>query len=238
MLFGASAEWPEQDLIGYTLEFDAAITLQAYQCGVFPMPLDVPGYERAMGWWSPMHRARLAPQDFRLTRSLRKMCKRYATTVDEAFDDVLYACADPRREGAWIDPRIVDVYSDLHRSGYAHSVETWDADGQLVGGLYGVHCNGLFAGESMFHDPQRGRDASKVALLRLLVEMRTVGATLLDVQWMTPHLASLGATETSRDAYLTDLVGAMRVLHTNAWPQGQRLDGSTLLEAWREQVWA
>ena len=92
---------------------------------------------------------------------------RYTTTVDRAFPDVLAACADPKRPDGWIDDRIAFAYTALHQAGYVHSVETWDSDGRLVGGLYGVHQGGMFAGESMFHHSELGRDASKVALLRL-----------------------------------------------------------------------
>lgn len=202
-IFGDPATWPEGDLIGVSEEFDAALTVEAYLAGVFPMPVD-----KLMGWWSPGLRGILPLDGLKVSRSLRKSARRYTTTLNVAFDEVLARCADPNRPLGWIDERIAGVYRQLHRLGVAHSVETWDADGHLVGGLYGVHLKGLFAGESMFHTPE-GRDASKVALLRLVEVLRENGASLLDVQWITPHLASLGAVEVTRDEYLALLDEAL-----------------------------
>ncbi|RRD46200.1 leucyl/phenylalanyl-tRNA--protein transferase [Tessaracoccus sp. OH4464_COT-324] len=202
-IFGDPATWPEGDLIGVSEEFDAALTVEAYLAGVFPMPVD-----KLMGWWSPGLRGILPLDGLKVSRSLRKSARRYTTTLNVAFDEVLTRCADPNRPLGWIDERIAGVYRQLHRLGVAHSVETWDADGHLVGGLYGVHLKGLFAGESMFHTPE-GRDASKVALLRLVEVLRENGASLLDVQWITPHLASLGAVEVTRDEYLALLDEAL-----------------------------
>ena len=120
--------------------------------------------------------------------------------IDTAFDEVVRACADPRRPHGWITGPIRDAYGELHRLGWAHSVEAWDDDG-LAGGLYGVSIGGLFAGESMFH---RRTDASKVALVSLVECLRADEEPdrLLDVQWLTEHLASLGAIEVSRRDYL------------------------------------
>lgn len=214
-IFGDAATWPDQDLIGISEEFDAHITVEAYAAGVFPMPV-----EGIMGWWSPVRRGVLPLDGMRVTRSLRKSAKRYVTTVDAAFADVLERCADPSREGAWIDHRIATCYRQLHDAGVAHSVEVWTPDGALAGGLYGVHIRGLFAGESMFHDPDVGRDASKVALLRLVNELRGVGVRLLDVQWLTDHLATLGAVEIPRDEYLRRLSDALE-RETRPWPSHQ-----------------
>jgi leucyl/phenylalanyl-tRNA--protein transferase len=124
--------------------------------------------------------------------------------VDTAFEQVVLGCADPRRPGGWIDRDVRAAYGELHRLGWAHSVETWSREGELVGGLYGVAVGGLFAGESMFH---RAPDASKVALVGLVE--RLGAQALLDVQWATPHLASLGATEIPRAAYLERLRAAL-----------------------------
>jgi leucyl/phenylalanyl-tRNA--protein transferase len=123
--------------------------------------------------------------------------------VDTAFGEVIQACADPARSGSWIDEQIVEAYTELHRLGWAHSVETW-REGELVGGLYGVAIGGLFAGESMFH---RVRDASKVALVALVDLLRDehAGDRLLDVQWVTDHLASLGVVTIARPTYLQRL---------------------------------
>lgn len=117
--------------------------------------------------------------------------------VNTAFEAVIAGCADPSRTGAWINKAVRRAYVGLHRDGWAHSVETW-ADGELVGGLYGLAIGGLFTGESMFH---RRTDASKVALVGLVERLRAGGASLLDVQWLTPHLASLGAVEVPRVRY-------------------------------------
>lgn len=205
--FGRPEQWPSQDLIGWSDEFSPALALEAYRCGVFPMPLQADSQH--MGWWSPMRRGVLPVDGLHVTRSLRRSAKRYVTTVDTDPDGVLTRCADPSRPHGWIDDRILATYRQLHEAGWVHTVEVWDADGELVGGLYGVHVGGLFAGESMFHDPERGRDASKVALLRLVVQLRLVGVGLLDVQWLTEHLGSLGAYEVPRDEYLRRLGAAL-----------------------------
>ena len=212
--FGAPAQWREDDLIGVSRDFDADLAIAAYESGVFPMP--APG--RLMGWYSPLRRGVLPLDGLRVTRSLRKMLDRYEIRVDSAFDAVLAGCADRRRPQGWIDERIRRVYRQLHRRGIVHSVESWTADGQLAGGLYGVSIGGLFAGESMFHRPDIGRDASKVALVALVERLRAAGEVgrLLDVQWRTPHLASLGVIEVSRAEYLDLLADALR-LPPPAW---------------------
>lgn len=207
--FGPPGEWPSQDLIAFSKEFDAGLAVAAYRSGVFPMPLNGSGFSGEMGWWSPMARGVLPLDRLRVSRSLRKSIKRYRTTINEAFSRVLSACANPNREGGWIDEAICSVYLELHRQGVAHSVETWDTDGRLVGGLYGVSVQGLFAGESMFHDPEHGRDASKVALVSLVSVLKSGGCALLDVQWQTPHLATLGVVEISRAEYLERLGEAL-----------------------------
>jgi len=151
-------------------------------------------------------------QGLRLTRSLRRSCRRYAVTVDRDFDAVIAGCADRRRPGGWIGPDIRRAYAELSRLGIAHSLEARDpADGRLLGGLYGVVVGGLFAGESMFHVEPDGRDASKVALVELVRLMTADGVPgrLLDVQWCTPHLQSLGAVEISRADYLVRLQHAL-----------------------------
>lgn len=177
--------------------------LQAYRKGMFPMHLP----DGHLGWWSPIERTVIPLDGLRISRSLRQSCRRYFVTVDEDFDSVIHGCADPGREGGWITPEFVDAYSELNRLGWAHSIEVWDSDYQLAGGLYGVAIGGLFAGESMFH---RTRDASKVALVHLVVLMNTGGGELLDVQWQTPHLESLGAIVIGKSAYLDRLGPALR----------------------------
>lgn len=197
--FGAPDTWPDDDLVAVSHDIDVDLTLAAYGSGVFPMPLQ-PGL---MGWWSPVERGVLPLDQLRVPRSLRKMLGRYEIRVDTAFEDVLAACADPRRPHGWIDEDIGRVYRDLHARGIVHSVEAWAGD-ELVGGLYGVSLGGLFAGESMFH---RERDASKVALLALvdLLRDRHGDRRVLDVQWQTPHLASLGVVRRPRGEYLESI---------------------------------
>ncbi len=218
-IFGPAKEWPAQDLIAFSSEFDEGLVLAAYSEGVFPMPLHDSGFGQ-MGWWSPVQRGVLPLDALRVTRSLRKSARRYTTTVDTAFADVLRRCADPRRPYGWIDADIRRVYTSLHERGRVHSVETWDADGRLVGGLYGVSLGGLFAGESMFHDPVHGRDASKVALLALVERLSDEHAEerIVDVQWQTEHLAGLGAIEVEREEYLA-LLGEALAVPEPAWPR-------------------
>jgi leucyl/phenylalanyl-tRNA--protein transferase len=159
-----------------------------------------------MAWWSPDPRAVIPLDGLAVSRSLRRSRRRFEIRIDTAFDEVVDACADASRRGRWITPAVRAAYVRLHGLGWAHSVEAW-VDDLLAGGLYGVAIGGLFAGESMFH---RRTDASKVALVRLVEQLREGGATLLDVQWRTPHLTSLGAVEVPRHRYLMLLDDALR----------------------------
>ncbi|HLS44717.1 MAG TPA: leucyl/phenylalanyl-tRNA--protein transferase [Ornithinicoccus sp.] len=195
---------PGEDLIGVGADLAPGTLLAAYRSGIFPMGLGPRG-GGVMGWWSPDPRGILRPQDLRVTRSLRRSVARFDYRVDTAFDEVVAGCAAPGREGRWITPTIARAYGELHRLGWAHSVETW-LDDELVGGLYGVAVGGLFAGESMFH---RVADASKAALVHLVSLVSPTDA-LIDVQWRTDHLATLGVTEVSRTAYLRLLGDALR----------------------------
>ena len=219
-IFGPVDSWPDQDLIGFSEKFDAEFALAGYYSGVFPMPLHESCFSGEMGWWSPVRRGIVELDDLRVTRSLRKSAKHFLTSIDCAFDEVLARCADTSRPYGWIDEQVRDVYRRLQRAGRVHSVETWDEQHRLVGGLYGVSLGGLFAGESMFHDDQLGRDASKVALIRLVEELRVRpdGTALLDVQWLTDHLASVGGSEISREDYLQRLSVALDAPDTD-WPQ-------------------
>ena len=180
--------------------------LAAYRQGLFPMPVGSRRFRR-LAWWSPDPRGVLEPDGLVVSRSLRRSLRRYEVRLDTAFADVIDACADPGRPGAWITAEIRDAYLELHRLGWAHSVETFDPDtGELVGGLYGLAIGGLFAGESMFH---RATDASKVALVHLVGLLRDDGrdgaGRLIDVQWRTDHLATLGVLDIPRAAYLARL---------------------------------
>jgi len=190
-------------IAGIGADLEPGTLLAAYRSGLFPMPIKRP---QVIAWWSPDPRGVLPLDGLRVTRSLRSSCRRYEVRIDTAFDEVIAACADPRRAHGWIDDDILVAYRQLHRLGWAHSVEAWTPDGELAGGLYGVAIGGLFAGESMFH---RRRDASKVALVHLVDVLREGGASLLDVQWSTEHLASLGVVEISRGEYLRRLAAAI-----------------------------
>jgi leucyl/phenylalanyl-tRNA--protein transferase len=176
---------------------EPATLIAAYRQGIFPMPVD-----GELLWWSPDPRGVLLPDRFRLSRTLRRTRRRFEIRFDTAFAGVVDGCADPRRSGGWITPEIRAAYVRLHELGWAHSVEAWDADG-LAGGLYGVAIGRLFAAESMFH---RATDAGKAALAALVERMGPDG--LIDVQWLTPHLASLGAIEIPREEYLLELAAA------------------------------
>jgi leucyl/phenylalanyl-tRNA--protein transferase len=176
--------------------------LAAYRHGLFPMPVE----RSQLGWWSPDPRGVLPIDGFRVSKSLRRSDRRFVVRTDTAFTSVMVRCADPRRPHGWITRPFVDAYTALHDLGWAHSVEAW-VDDVLVGGLYGVAIGGLFAGESMFHAVT---DASKVALAHLIGLLQRHHYHLLDVQWLTPHLASLGAVEVKRSSYLAALADAVR----------------------------
>ncbi|MCL4114185.1 UNVERIFIED_CONTAM: hypothetical protein GTU68_042164 [Idotea baltica] len=166
---------------------------------MFPMPAGEDGDgDATIAWWSPPYRGVLDFADLRITRSLRQSCRRYDVSANQAFGRVIRACAELPRDGGWISPAVIDAYETLHELGWAHSVETW-CEGELVGGLYGVQIGGLFAGESMFHT---ATDASKVALVALVSGLEHCGAVLLDVQWATDHLATLGVCEITEVEYL------------------------------------
>lgn len=190
-------------VVGMGADLEPGTLLTAYRSGLFPMPVDRGGLT---AWWSPDPRGILPLDGLRVTRSMRQSARLYEIRVDTAFAAVIDECRDPRRDGAWITPAIKDAYVRLHELGWAHSVEAWSADGRLVGGLYGVAVGGAFAGESMFH---LERDASKVALMALVRILRDGGAALLDVQWTTDHLISLGAVDIDRSGYLRRLRAAI-----------------------------
>ena len=196
----------DDDVVAVGGDLSPGMLLAAYRAGIFPMPV---GDHTGMLWWSPAWRGILPLDELVVSRSLRQSRRRLVVTVDRAFAEVIDACADPNREGAWIDRQMIAGYLELHRLGWAHSLESWDAAGNLAGGLYGLAIGGLFAGESMFHWQ---RDASKVALAALVDLLREAGPTdrLLDVQWRTDHLAGLGAVEVSRGTYLDKLKRALQ----------------------------
>lgn len=185
-----------EGIVGMGADLEPGTLLAAYRNGIFPMPL-----QGDVAWWSPDPRAVIPLENWQPSGSLRKSIRRYSTTVDQAFRDVMLHCADPDRPHGWITDEFVEAYVRLHELGWAHSFEVWH-DGTLVGGLYGVSSGGLFAGESMFH---LKRDASKVAMDRVVSWMTEHGKSLFDVQWLTPHLESLGAVEMGREEYMERL---------------------------------
>lgn len=187
---------------GIGADLEPGTLLEAYRTGLFPMPIR----RRLLAWWSPDPRGIIPLDGLRISRSLRRSTERFEIRFDTAFDAVLEGCADPRRPHGWIDAEIVTAYRRLFDLGWAHSVEAWDEDGELAGGLYGIAIGGFFAGESMFH---RRTDASKVALVALVDRLVAGGASLLDIQWRTDHLARLGAVEIPRAEYLTRLATAV-----------------------------
>jgi leucyl/phenylalanyl-tRNA--protein transferase len=210
--FPPVTEADEHDLVAVGGDLEPGTLLAAYRAALFPMPLGPAG---PMGWWSPDPRGVLPLDGLHTSRSLRRSMARYELRVDSAFDAVVEACADPRRPGGWITDEIATAYGRLHELGWAHSVEAWDADG-LAGGVYGVAVGGLFAGESMFH---RRTDASKVALAGLVDILGADGEErrLLDVQWATAHLATLGVVEVPRTTYLARLGRALEVPLPARW---------------------
>ena len=180
------------------------ILLTAYASGYFPMAVET----GEIGWFSPDPRGIVPLDAFHTPRRLERLVRqgRFEIRIDTAFGDVIEACAE-RDDGSWINEEIVESYTELSRLGAAHSVEAWRG-GRLAGGLYGIALGGAFFGESMFH---RENDASKVALVALVERLVARGYQLLDVQWVTPHLASFGAVEISRRTYMRRLRAAVDV---------------------------
>jgi leucyl/phenylalanyl-tRNA---protein transferase len=211
--FGMTATMLELDLSPQCL-------LSAYVSAIFPMADD----DGTLHWLSPDPRAIIELDDFQTTRSLRATIRRgvYEVCINRAFDAVIDACAD-RPSGTWISPEIRDAYVRLHELGFAHSVEAW-RDDRLVGGLYGVAIGGAYFGESMFHHET---DASKVTLVALVERMKQRGLSLLDVQFVTDHLARFGAVEISRADYVRRLHQAVQtpcVFDDDVGPTSVRLD--------------
>lgn len=182
---------------------DPGLLVHAYRQGIFPMGME----DGTIGWFSPDPRGILPLETFHVPQRLRRVLRsgRFTTSVDRDFEGVMRGCAADREEGTWITDEIVAAYVALHRLGLAHAVEVWRG-GALAGGLYGVHLGGAFFGESMFHTET---DASKVALVTLVERLRARGFRLLDIQWVTPHLARFGAVEIPRTEYLIRLSDAV-----------------------------
>ncbi|MDD2700039.1 MAG: leucyl/phenylalanyl-tRNA--protein transferase [Sideroxydans sp.] len=182
-------------------DLSPARLLDAYRHGIFPWF----GAGDPILWWSPDPRMVLIPSEFKCSHSLRKTLRRgaYQLRTDSAFEQVMRACAAPRdgQDGTWIQEEMVQAYCELHRLGYAHSVETW-MDDELVGGLYGVSIGKMFYGESMF---SRRSDASKIALAHLCAQLQRWDFGMIDCQMNTAHLASLGAREIPRQTFIDEI---------------------------------
>lgn len=189
----------DSDIVAIGADLEPGTLLAGYRSGMFPMPFD----RRRIAWFSPDPRGILPLDGLHVSRSLRRSLKGFDVRFDTRFRAVMEACGDPSRPGAWINRAFVDAYGHLHDLGWANSVEVYlPGTDALVGGVYGVRIGRLFAGESMFHTET---DASKVALVHLVDWLQQMGTTLLDVQWQTTHLASLGVIEIPRDEYIERL---------------------------------
>ena len=197
-----------EGLVGVGGNLRTSTLLEAYRRGIFPWPIE--GYP--LTWFSPAERALLFFSELHVPRSLARE-RRTTTlrlTIDAAFAAVIRACAEaarPGEEGTWINPQMIAAYCHLHRLGHAHSVEAWDEEGELVGGIYGVDADGAFAGESMFY---KRPNASKLALLHLVEHLSARGLDWMDIQVLTPHMQRLGARNVTRDEFLARLAAARR----------------------------
>jgi leucyl/phenylalanyl-tRNA--protein transferase len=204
-----------------TAALEPDLLLRAYAMGVFPMADD--RHDETIYWVEPKKRAILPLDGFHLSRSLRKTLKsgRFETSLNRAFPQVIHGCAAPAadRPGTWINHVIETAVLQLHARGHAHSIETWQ-DGELVGGLYGISLGRAFFGESMF---SRATDASKVALAHLVARLRAGGFDLLDCQFQTPHLKSLGAIEITKADYSGRLGAALSTSAGSASASGDML---------------
>ena len=195
---------PGDDLVAVGADLEPGTLLAAYRAGLFPMPVDPNRRRSKMAWFSPDPRGIIPLDGLHVSRSLRKHMRRFEVRMDTRFTDVMSACGDPNRPGRWITRPIVEAYTELFRLGWGHSVEVF-LEGELVGGLYGLRIDRFFAGEAMFHT---ATDASKAALVALVDWLNDTGAELLDVQWVTDHLATLGAVAIPRPEYLARLHSA------------------------------
>ncbi len=193
-----------RDIVSFGDDLTVANLQRAYSLGIFPWHVE----GLPLPWYCPEKRAILEFSALNIPRSLERARQKrpYTFTIDEAFGKVIRRCATVRRSGqaggTWITPEFAWKYFDLHKAGMAHSVEAWDGDGKLVGGVYGVDAGGVFCGESMFHTAD---NASKLALLFLIDHLKERNATWLDVQVMTPHMRIFGAREIRRKEFLRKL---------------------------------
>jgi leucyl/phenylalanyl-tRNA--protein transferase len=197
---------PKDDLVSLGADLKPETLIDSYRHGIFPMHIQIEN-KREIGWWSPQQRGILPLNKINISSSLKKSMKKYFVTFDQDFDSVIDGCGDDKRPKGWINKDIKTAYKKLFELGYVHSVEVWNKKDELVGGLYGVEVNGLFAGESMFHTQT---DASKTALVYLVEKLSQAGGErIFDVQWQTPHLKSMGVVKISRSKYISLLPEVM-----------------------------
>lgn len=192
--------WPKLTKFGSNWNPETLLT--AYRTGLFPMPYEIDGQESAIGWWSPQSRAIFQPSEIHVSRSLLAAKRKFRVTVDVDFEAVIRACANPNRASGWINEDVINAFVTLHNLGVAHSIEVWDNSDRLTGGLYGLELGGIFAGESMFHV---AKNASKVALAHLGELLNDGTGRVIDTQWMTSHLESMGAKPIDRGEYCQNL---------------------------------
>lgn len=215
--FFPPAETADRDgLVAIEPRFDCEFMLDAYQNGIFPWPCRW-GDRWFYGWYSPDPRAILPLDSFRIPRRLQRKLRtgHFLFRWDSCFETVLEACAsvDNRKQEAWLSPNLLAGIIDMHRAGYAHSLEVYDSSDELCGGLYGIASGAAFAAESMFHFKS---DASKAAICGLVALLRNAGFELLDIQQASPHLTALGAVELRRSDYLKALNRAVQ--RCPSWP--------------------
>ena len=205
--FPTLEQMPQDDLVILGADLKPETVIDSYQHGIFPMHIEVAN-KRQIGWWSPQQRGILPLNKINISKSLQKSMKKFHVSFDQAFDQVIEGCGDDKRPQGWINKDIKIAYKKLFELGYVHSVEVWNKQDDLVGGLYGVEVQGLFAGESMFH---KETDASKTAMVYLVNKLKDAGGKrLFDVQWQTPHLKSMGVIKIPRKKYLSMLPEVMK----------------------------
>jgi len=205
--FPTLEQMPQDDLVILGADLKPETVIDSYQHGIFPMHIEVDN-KRQIGWWSPQQRGILPLNKINISKSLQKSMKKFHVSFDQAFDQVIDGCGDDKRPQGWINEEIKIAYKKLFELGYVHSVEVWNKNDELVGGLYGVEVQGLFAGESMFH---KETDASKTAMVYLVKKLKDAGGKrLFDVQWQTPHLKSMGVIKIPRKKYLSMLPEVMK----------------------------
>ena len=204
--FPTPNQMPKDDLVILGADLQPETILDSYKNGIFPMHIEIEN-KIELGWWSPQFRGVMPLNKIIVSNSLKKSMKKFTVTFDQDFDSVIDGCGDDKRPKGWINKDIKKAYRKLFDLGYVHSVEVWNNKNQLVGGLYGIEVNGLFAGESMFH---KETDASKTAMVHLVNKLKVAGGErIFDVQWQTPHLKSMGVVKMSRAKYIATLPEVM-----------------------------